>query len=257
MLFKVRIMVDRHNQSFFGQSSGMSLISSSKSDPFIFIKCIKKKNNGSWEKPSLGEGKTIKCNLDEMVMILEVLKRNRKAWSSYHNFNNSKTSISFKWDENSEDKLYINIASYSKMLSFSQIIILKMLLEHLLKEKIEYATIPNTKYKLNIDIEENLHNSIKEKNLKEKINEMEEDGSDLPVIVEEKVDLEDDKITEIYGVIKGESDKALLLNLSDGHEIWFPKSVIRSDYNPEKELNQSFIVDTWVLKKNNINYSKA
>ena len=98
-------MVDRHNQSFFGQSSGMTLISASKSDPFIFIKCIKKKNDGNWEKPSLGEGKTVKCNLDEIVMILEVLKGKRKAWSSYHNFNDSKTSISFKWDEKSEDKM--------------------------------------------------------------------------------------------------------------------------------------------------------
>ena len=250
-------MVNRHNQSFFGQSSGMTLISSSKSDPFIFIKCIKKKNNGSWEKPSLGEGKTIKCNLDEIVMILEVLKGNRKAWSSYHNFNNNRTSISFKWDENSEDKLYINIASYSKMLSYSQIIILKLLLEHLLKEKIEYATIPSTKYKTSEDNEEMLNVSINEDPLEDKSKASEEDGNGMPIIVEEKVDFEDQKTTQIYGTIKGESNKALLLNLSDGHEVWFPKSVIRSDYSPEKEVNQSFLVDTWILKKNNITYTKT
>lgn len=250
-------MADRHNQSFFGQSSGMTLISSSKSDPFIFIKCIKKKNNGSWEKPSLGEGKTIKCNLDEIVMILEVLKGNREVWSSYHNFNNSKTSISFKWDEKSQDRIYINIASYSKMLSYSQIIILKMLLKHLLKEKIEYATVPDPKYRASIENGENVDTSVNQKTSRRDNNNSEEDNNNLPIVVEEKVDLEDDKITQIYGTIKGESTKALLLDLTDGHEFWFPKSVIRSNYSPEKEVHQSFLVDTWILKKNNINYSQS
>ncbi len=233
-------MVDRHNQSFFGQSSGMTLISASKSDPFIFIKCIKKKNDGNWEKPSLGEGKTVKCNLDEIVMILEVLKGKRKAWSSYHNFNDSKTSISFKWDEKSDDKVYINIGNYSKMLSYSQIVIMRMLLEHLLKEKIIYATVPNSKYLSNKDTEEEL------------INANVEEVNELPVIVEEKVEFNDDKISKINGTIKGESNKAILLNLDDGKEIWFPKSVIRSNYSLEKEGNQSFLIDTWILKKNNI-----
>ncbi|TFG12694.1 MAG: hypothetical protein EU531_10340 [Promethearchaeota archaeon] len=241
-------MVDRHNQSFFGQSSGMTFISPSKADPFIFIKSIKKKENGDWEKPSLGEGKTIKCNLEEMVMILEVLKGNRKAWSSYHNFNESKTSISFKWDEKSEDKIYINIANYSKMLSYSQIIILRMLFEHLLKEKIVFATIPYKKYRANRKKDYDLDESSE--------GEKSEESDDMPIIVEEKVDLEDNKITQIYGTIKGESNKALLLNLNDDHEIWFPKSVIRSNYSPEKEVNQTFLVDTWILKKNNINYTK-
>ena len=92
-------MVDKHSQSFFGQSTGLTLLSSSRNDPYLYFKCIKKKQNGSWEKPSAGEGKTIKCNLDEIIMILQVLKKNEKAWSSFHNFNDSKTQISFKWDE--------------------------------------------------------------------------------------------------------------------------------------------------------------
>ncbi len=92
-------MVDKHSQSFFGQSTGLTLLSSSKSDSFIFFKCIKKKPDGSWVKPSLGEGKTIKCNLAEIVMILDVLQRNSDSWSSYHNFNDVKTQISFKWED--------------------------------------------------------------------------------------------------------------------------------------------------------------
>ncbi|MFW9930275.1 MAG: hypothetical protein ACFFD1_12845 [Candidatus Thorarchaeota archaeon] len=237
-------MVDRHNQSFFGQSSGMTLISSSKSDPFIFFKCIKKKNDGNWEKPSLGEGKTIKCNLDEIVMILDVLKGNRKAWSSYHNFNDSKTSISFKWDEKAEDRIYINIGNYSKMLSYSQIIILKMLLQHLLNEKIIYATVPNIKSKVSKERETISSESNKD------------NGNELPVIVEEKLDFDDNEIAQIHGIIKGKSNKALLISF-DGNEMWFPKSVIHSDYSSEKEVDQSFLIDKWILNKNKINYTKA
>ena len=235
-------MVDRHSQSFFGQSSGMTFISTSKSASFIFIKSIKKKENGNWEKPSLGEGKTIKCNLDEIVMILEVLKGNRKSWSSYHSFNDNKTSISFKWDENSDDKIYINIGNYSKMLTFSQIVILRMLLNHLLKEKIIFSTVPKLKKyksdKQNVDESRESENNLKQ---------------ELPVIVEEKIDKNEDSVSEISGKIKGESQKALLINLDNGKDIWFPKSVIRSNYSPEDEAIQSFLIDDWVLKKNNIN----
>ncbi|MFX1266981.1 MAG: hypothetical protein ACFFAK_03370 [Promethearchaeota archaeon] len=71
-------MVDKHSQSFFGQSTGLTLLSSSRSDPYLYFKCIQKKQNGSWEKPSAGEGKTIKCSLDELIMILQVLKKMRK-----------------------------------------------------------------------------------------------------------------------------------------------------------------------------------
>ena len=55
-------LTDKHSQSFFGQAVGLTIQSSSKSDPFIFLKCIKKKPDNSWEKPSLGEGKAIKCS---------------------------------------------------------------------------------------------------------------------------------------------------------------------------------------------------
>jgi hypothetical protein len=234
-------MVDKHSQSFFGQSSGITLVSTSKSNDYIFFKCIKKKENGIWEKPSLKEGKTIKCNLDEIVMILEVLRGKRKVWSSYHNFNENKTSISFKWDENSNDKLYINIANYSKMLSFSQIEILRMLLQHLLKEKIIHATIPK---KRSFKSERGAQGKLKEFS--------DNENDDLPVIIEEKINMDGEKITEVNGSIKGESEKALLLNLTNGKEMWFPKSVIHSNYIPEKEVNQSFKIDSWILKKNNI-----
>ncbi len=107
-------MTDTHSQSFFGQSTGLILQSSSKHEPYVFLRCIKKKPNNAWEKPTQGEGKTIRCSLDEMVMILQVLKRKIDSWSSYHKYKDNNTSISFSWENNQEEKLWINIGNYQK-----------------------------------------------------------------------------------------------------------------------------------------------
>ena len=234
-------MVDKHSQSFFGQSTGITLVSSSKTDSFIFFKCIKKKSDGSWEKPSLGEGKTIKCNLDEIVMILDVLKKNKDSWSSYHNFNDVKTQISFKWENDAKQKLLIYIGKYSKMLNYAQTEIFRMLLKHLLKEKIEFATISNISSKKN-PVENPIENSkpIKVGNSKELLS------------VKESVEHKDTEISNINGVIEGETEKALLIQFDNNKEVWIPKSVIRSNYNPINEITQNFMIDNWILKKNNI-----
>ncbi len=234
-------MVDKHSQSFFGQSTGLTLLSSSKNEPFIFFKCIKKKPDGSWEKPSLGEGKTIKCNLDEIVMILEVLKRNKDSWSSYHNFKDIKTQISFKWEDNAKQKLLIYIGKYSKMLNFAQTEIFRMLLKHIINEKIEFATV------LKFNPKKNLVGSSKEKNEKYKI----EDSKQLPS-VKESVESNDNEVRNINGVIEGETEKALLIQFENNKEIWIPKSVIRSNYNSINDITQNFAIDNWILKKNNV-----
>ncbi len=53
-------MVDAHNQPFFGKNTGLFIQTSSKTEPYMFLRCIKRKSDGSWEKPSKNEGKTIK-----------------------------------------------------------------------------------------------------------------------------------------------------------------------------------------------------
>ncbi|MFX0074699.1 MAG: hypothetical protein ACFE96_04620 [Candidatus Hermodarchaeota archaeon] len=233
-------MVDRHSQSFFGQSTGLTLVSSSKSEPYIFLKCIKKKADGSWEKPSLGEGKTIKCNLDEIVMILEVLNKNQDAWSSFHNFNDVKTQISFKWEDQKKQKLLVYIGNYSKMLNFAQTVIFQMLLKHLFEEKIEYATTPNlTPSKKG---ESSKSNSETDKS---------QDSPSLPS-VKESIEKNETEVSNINGTIEGETEKALLIQFEDTKEIWIPKSVIRSNYDSINEISQNFIIDNWILKKNNI-----
>jgi len=234
-------MVDRHSQSFFGQSTGLTLVSSSKTEPHVFFKCIKKKPDGSWEKPSMGEGKTIKCNLDEIVMILEVLKRNKDSWSSFHNFKDIKTQISFKWEDNAKQKLLIYIGKYSKMLNFAQTEIFRMLLKHVIEEKIEFATV------LKLNPKKSPVVGSKEIYQKNKVSVSKE----LPS-VKESVENNDNEVRNINGVIGGETEKALLIQFENNKEIWIPKSVIRSNYNSLNDITQNFVIDNWILKKNNV-----
>ena len=236
-------MVDKHSQSFFGQSTGLTIRSSSKTEPFIFLKCIKKKPDGSWEKPSLGEGKTIKCNLDEIVMILDVLNRNRASWTSFHNFNDVKTQISFKWEDDARQKLLIYIGKYSKMLKFAQIEIFRLLLKHILDEKIEFSTV------LNFD-------TLNKRALLPKADNQKIEGNSsktLPIVTE-TVERKESEVSQIKGVIEGETEKALLIQFNEDKEVWIPKSIIRSDYDTSvKDNTQNFLIDNWILKRNNIN----
>ena len=230
-------MVDKHSQSFFGQSTGLTIQSSSRTDPFIFLKCIQKKSDGNWEKPSQGEGKTIKLNLDEMVMISEVLNRKLDKWSSFHNFNQIKTQITFQWEDQSKNKLKIYIDKYSKMLNFAQSEIFKRLLEHLLEEKIVYATILNSP-----------DDSSKPESKREsrKIN-----PKSTPV-VQESIEYSDKPQSEIAGTIEGETDKALLIKFDQDKQIWIPKSRIHSNFKPDNSSDQTFLIESWILKKNNL-----
>lgn len=138
-------MTETHNYSFFGQKTGMIVQSSSQKDPYIFLKLLKKKESGAWEKLSKGEGKTIKFSLEEIVLILQVLKHETNSWSGYHKFKDNTTHISFAWQDETEKTkaktLFVKIGHYPKMLNFAQAEVLKLLLMHILKEKIEFATI--------------------------------------------------------------------------------------------------------------------
>jgi len=58
-------------------------------------------------------------------------------------------------------------------------------------------------------------------------------------------------MTEINGKITGETNKAILLEISEGQKSWIPKSCIHSQYDPKPMLLQSFLVENWILKKVN------
>ena len=239
-------MTNKHSQSFFGQSTGLIIQSSSKEEPYIFLTCIKRKPDGVWEKPSLGEGKTIRCSLDELVMILRVLKRKVNSWSGYHTYKEKNTPISFSWEDNKEDKLWINIGNYSKMLGIAQVEVFKLLLKHLLKEKIEFATISNVSQQQNNTF---TGEKSSNKHYPEKIESI--DNMVIETVVTKTNGSDKDKI-EIKGSIKAETEKALLIVFKSGQEVWFPKSTIHSYYRPELNIDQTFVTDKWIVERNKI-----
>ncbi len=235
-------MVDSHIQSFFGQNTGIIVKTQSRSKNFVFFQCIKKKSNGVWEKPSANEGKTIKFSLEEVVMILQVLNRKIINWTNYHSFQDNKTHISFNWEDNNADVLWININDYSKMLNFAQVEILRLLLTHILNEKIIYATSSKEKDNL-VFQDEFAHNLITENIFSNIYNET----------IEEQPSMKKTPImTQIEGVIKAESNKAILVQFNSDREVWIPKSTIHSQYIPRKNNTQSFLIENWILKKNNL-----
>ncbi|MFW9822944.1 MAG: hypothetical protein ACFFE4_08425 [Candidatus Thorarchaeota archaeon] len=197
------------------------------------MKFIKKKGDGSWEKLSTREGKTIKLGLEEVIMILEVLKKKMKSWSTVHSFKEDKTQISVSWE--GESKIWFNVGDYPKMLTFAQIEILKLLIVHLLKEKIEFATTSDIP-----KIQVNTEKSVPKKQ------------GVLELTVIEEID-SDNKLQKVEGTIAGETEKAVLLKLSNGAENWFPKSTIKSQYSLEKETSQTFLIDSWIIERNKIN----
>ncbi len=247
----------------FGINTGLIVNSSLKSKPDFYIRCIKKKPDGSWEKPTAGEGKVIKCSLDEIVMILEVLNRRQLNWTSFHTYKDIKTSISFGWEDESAKTLWINIANYSKMLNFAQAEIFRLLLTHILKEKIKYATQGNRGNSNNIEsgtssefkdtdyrkIEQTTH-SIETRPIEKSIDQTIEIKSKISNSSSQNIPSND--MTTIMGTIKGKTAKALLITFKTGQEIWIPKSTIHSEFNPEITSIQSFLMDNWVLKRNKI-----
>ncbi|MFX1275170.1 MAG: hypothetical protein ACFFAH_17440 [Promethearchaeota archaeon] len=249
-------MAKTHNYSFFGQNTGLLINNPSDKELFFFIRSIKRKPDGSWEKPSNGEGKVIKISLDETVMILEVLNHNTLNWTSYHTFKDDKTQISFGWEDKSTKTLWIKIANYSKMLNFAQAEILRRLLEHFLNEKIKNATIMNNNGKSDQEqLKDVSHNSQKSKNSnQEDVCQINLGESQYEQNLDNGTNDKNlmNEISQLNGIIQGETEKALLINFNSGQEIWVPKSTIHGKYTPRKNLEQEFLIDDWILKRNKI-----
>ncbi len=199
---------------------------------------IKKKTDGSWEKPSKKEGKVIKLSLEEIIMILKVLNRRLLNWKTYHSYKDKKTPISISWEDDQAKTLWVNIENYSKMLNSSQTELFRMILDHILQEKIEHSTIQQ----------------------KQEKKEKREETFEQPEIIEEKpqkqaITYSQDqtkKRSQITGSLKGETAKALLILFESGQELWIPKSTIHSDFSSDKNIQQNFLIDNWILKKNKI-----
>jgi hypothetical protein len=181
-------------------------------------------------------------------MALQVLSKKLQNWSSYHSYKEENTQISFAWENGAGQKLWINIGEYSKMLTFAQIEVLRLLMEHLLAEKIEFATVSNGVKKggqSSTYVVEEATPSYKKIPV--------HIPTPKPVVNNQDFGPSKDKeTTKVEGAIQGETAKAVLITFPTGQELWFPKSTIHSNYSPNKGVNQPFFIDNWILKKNGI-----
>ena len=239
-------MADFHTKTIYGQNSSIIVTSPTKMVPYIFLSCINRKEDGTWEKTTKGEGKTVKISIEEMICILEVLNRKSANWRGYHIFEDRKTEIYVGWEDKSRQVLQIKIGDYKKKLRFPNINLMTFLLDHILTEKIEFATSGafETKAKEEPEIDEEHEYSLFTEQITAR------DGLQVVETTEYGVSVD---TVDVKAIIKVESPKALLITLDSGEEFWIPKSTIHSKYNiNDKGRSQKFIVDKWIIEKHKI-----
>jgi hypothetical protein len=238
-------LADFHIKTFYGQKRSVRVTSPSKQVPYIFLSCINRKDDGSWEKPSEGEGKTVRLSIEEIICILEVLNRRSANWRGYHVFKERKTEIYVGWQDESRQVLLIRIGEYNKKLRFPNLNFLTLMLDHILSEKIEFATSGTfeTKAEEKAVVDEESEYGLFSEHI------IARDGLHIVETTEFSASR---STVEITAKIKVESPKALLITLDSGKEFWIPKSTIHSEYDTNKRENQKFNVDKWIIEKHQI-----
>ena len=212
-------MPNIHLKRFQGQNIDLIVESKSKFDNFIFFHFTNKNVKQS-------KNLVIKYFLEEIAMILCILRKELFIWKSYRD---EDLEVTFVWEENDTQKLWIHAGNYSKTLNIGQIEVLRLLIMHLLDEKVKFSTsknIINTENYVKITPNGDIHSEFK-------LNEM---------------------INKIEGKVINQTDKAVLINFEDKTEVWIPKSTIHSPYNITISSSQLFMIENWVLKKNNLDH---
>jgi hypothetical protein len=237
-------MADFHSKTFYGQKTSIRLTSPSKQVPYIFLSCINRREDGTWEKTLEGEGKTVRLSIEEIICILEVLKRKSANWRGYHVFKERKTEIYVGWEDESRQVIQIKIGDYKKKIRFPNLNLITLLLDHILLEKIEFATSGTFETKRKEEkLEDDEYGLFSEQIT----------ARDGLQVVETTEYGATHKTIEIEAKIKVESPKALLINLDSEEEFWLPKSTIHSSFDVnEKNKLQKLIVDQWIIEKNKI-----
>lgn len=239
-------MADYHSKTFYGQKTSIIVTSPAKMVPYIFLSCISRKEDGIWEILTKGEGKTVKLSIEEIICILEVLYRRSANWRGFHVFKERKTEIYVGWEDESRQILKIKIGDYVKKLRFPNLNFMTLMLDHILTEKIEFATSGTfeTKVKDKGVIDEGEAYSLFSEHITAR------DGLHIVETTEFGVSID---TVEIDAKIKVESQKALLITLDSGEEFWIPKSTIHNDFDLlEKDKSQKFLIDKWIIEKQKI-----
>jgi hypothetical protein len=235
-------MADYHTKTFYGQKSSIILTSPSKSVSPIFLSIINRKEDGTWERTSEGEGKTVKISIEEIICILEVLNKNSANWRGFHVFKERKTEIYVGWEKESRQAIQIKIGDYVKKLRFPNLNFLTLMLEHILSEKIEFATSGTTEKK-------SKDGEVREEDEYGVFSEQIIARDGLQVVETTEFGVTKETI-EIKAKVKVESPKALLIILESDLEFWIPKSTIHCKYDVEnKKKLQTLIVDKWIIEK--------
>ncbi len=238
-------MTDYHTKTFYGQKSSITLTSPSKSAPYVFLSCINRKEDGTWENTSKGEGKTVKISTEEIICILEVLLKKSANWRGFHVFKERKTEIYVGWERESREVVQIKIGEYIKKLRFPNLNFFTLMLEHILSEKIEFATSGKSKM---ISMDGETQDEGEYGVFSEHI--ITRNGLQVVETTEFGVS---EEIIEIEAKVKVESPKALLITLESDKEFWIPKSTIHNNYDVEnKKKLQTLIVDKWIIEKQRI-----
>ncbi|MFW9828755.1 MAG: hypothetical protein ACFFEY_14275 [Candidatus Thorarchaeota archaeon] len=239
-------MADFHTKTFYGQKTSVRITSPTKQVPYIFLSCIGRKMDGSWEKPSEGEGKTVRLSIEEIICILEVLNRRSANWRGYHVFKDRKTEIYVGWEDESRQVLQFKIGNYKKKLRFPNLNLLTLILNHILSEKVEFATSGAFETKTNEDLE------VEKEDEYGLFSEHITARDGLHIVETTEFSVSRDTV-DINAKIKVESAKALLITLDSGEEFWIPKSTVHNDYDvKEKDKIQTLSVDKWIIEKNKI-----
>ena len=239
-------MADYHTKTFYGQKTSIIITSPAKMVPYFFLTCINRKEDGTWEISSKGEGKTVKISIEEIICFLEVLNRRSANWRGFHVFKERKTEIYVGWVDESRQVLKIKIGDYIKKLRFPNLNFMTLLLAHLLTEKIEFATSGTfeTKAKAKEEVSVGEEYGLFSEHITAR------DGLHIVETTEYGVSID---TVEISAKIKVESPKALLITLDSSEEFWIPKSTIHNDYDvSEKKKSQKFLVDKWIVEKQKI-----
>ena len=129
--------MQRHTHSFFGQKVGVIFDSADWKDPYLYLRFLKKKATGDWEKPSKKEGKNIKLNLLEILAIQDVFQGQGRKWSTVHKFGDETTPITI---EQKGEEFMLGIPGYAKYFKFPESLLFAKIMAHVVEEKIVYAT---------------------------------------------------------------------------------------------------------------------
>ena len=250
-----------HDQGFFGQKSALLFNSGDWAEPYAYLKCIKKTPTG-WEKPSNQEGKTVKLSLTELIALHDVLRGKKRKWTTVHQFQEERTSISVGWQQ-SPDEIWFAIADYRKKIQYPETTLFHKLLAHIIEEKIEYSTTTQnpgerqqerTPTIQTIAIQKTKSNHPTSTPYKKRQNTTESGSKENSRIKENTQPYSSDfqekvkDVSRIEAKISNETDKAILLVLENKIEHWFPKTAIVKGNLQQGDYIRPLLIKNWILK---------